>query len=145
MEAQQEFTHVATPEENAYIEAFHSIVDRELIQRFEFTSFYDTKHHIEQYMEWYNYRRKHKEIGRITPQQKWLEGMASSADKQSGQVPEEGLSRPTDSIINQTQNQSLVTSLDKTGAGTYICLPAEQNQHVLLHFSKKDFVQKLGG
>ena len=34
LEAQQEFTHVATPEENAYIEAFHSILDRELIQRF---------------------------------------------------------------------------------------------------------------
>jgi putative transposase len=25
-EANQEFTHVATPEENSYIEAFHSIV-----------------------------------------------------------------------------------------------------------------------
>lgn len=38
LEAQQEFTHIATPEENAYIEAFHSILDRELIQRFEFSS-----------------------------------------------------------------------------------------------------------
>lgn len=56
LEAQQEFTHVATPEENAYIEAFHSILDRELIQRFEFTSSYDAKQQIERYMLWYNDR-----------------------------------------------------------------------------------------
>ena len=31
--ANQELTHVATPEENSYIEAFHSIVQREVIGR----------------------------------------------------------------------------------------------------------------
>ena len=36
----QEFTHVATPEENAYIEALHSIIQREVIERFEFDSLY---------------------------------------------------------------------------------------------------------
>ena len=41
LEAKQEFTHVATPEENAYIEAFHSIQQRELIDRHTFSSFYD--------------------------------------------------------------------------------------------------------
>ena len=34
LEALQEFTHVATPEENAYIESFHYIEQRELIDRF---------------------------------------------------------------------------------------------------------------
>jgi len=38
-EAIQEFTHIATPEENAYIEAFHSIVQREVIDRHEFMSY----------------------------------------------------------------------------------------------------------
>ena len=37
-QANQEFTHIATPEENAYIEAYHSIFEREVIQRFEFSS-----------------------------------------------------------------------------------------------------------
>ena len=111
LEAQQEFTHVATPEENSYIEAFHSILDRELIQRFEFSGFYDAKQHIERYMEWYNYRRRHKEIGRITPQQKWSAAMSSSTDKQRDQVNVEGLSRPTDSLKNQTPYQSLVPAL----------------------------------
>jgi transposase InsO family protein len=72
LEAQQEFTHVATPEENAYIEAFHSILDRELIQRFELSSYYDARN-VEQYVDWYNDRRRHKEIGRITPNQKWAD------------------------------------------------------------------------
>jgi putative transposase len=34
-EANQEFTHIATPEENSYIEAFHSIIQREVIERYE--------------------------------------------------------------------------------------------------------------
>jgi putative transposase len=37
--AKQEFTHIAIPQENAYIEAFHSIVQREVIDRFEFRSY----------------------------------------------------------------------------------------------------------
>lgn len=72
-EAKQEFTHIATPEENAYIEAFHSIVDREVIQRFEFSSYYDAKLTFEAHRQWYNYVRKHGQLGRITPQQKWDE------------------------------------------------------------------------
>lgn len=73
MEARQEFTHVATPEENAYIEAFHSIEQSELIDRHSFSSFYDAKQHIEKYMYWYNYKRKHGAIGFITPMEKWTE------------------------------------------------------------------------
>ena len=43
VEARQEFTHIATPEENSYIEAFHSILNREVVQRYEFDDFYDAK------------------------------------------------------------------------------------------------------
>jgi putative transposase len=70
-EAKQEFTHIATPEENAYIEAFHSILQRELISRYEFTSGYDAKVTLQDYMKWYNYKRNHRKLGFITPQQKW--------------------------------------------------------------------------
>ena len=71
-EAKQEFTHIATPEENAYIEAFHSIVQREVIDRFEFESFYEAKSTLMRHREWYNNHRKHGQIGRITPKQKWI-------------------------------------------------------------------------
>jgi putative transposase len=37
-EAKQEFTHIATPQENSYIEAFHSIVQTEVVDRFDFLS-----------------------------------------------------------------------------------------------------------
>lgn len=70
-EAKQEFTHIATPQENAYIEAFHSIVEREVIQRFEFSSYYEAKLTFEAHLHWYNNVRKHGQIGKITPQQKW--------------------------------------------------------------------------
>jgi len=73
VEAKQEFTHVATPEENSYIEAFHSIIDREVIQRYVFTDFLDAKLTFEAHREWYNHSRKHGAIGRITPQKKWDE------------------------------------------------------------------------
>jgi transposase InsO family protein len=71
VEARQQFTHIATPEENSYIEAFHSIIDREVIQRYVFTDFYDAKLTFEAHLEWYNHSRKHGSIGRITPQKKW--------------------------------------------------------------------------
>jgi transposase InsO family protein len=76
LEARQEFTHVATPEENAYIEAFHFIQQRELIDRFTFASFYEAKQHIEKYMHWYNYQRPHRALLGLTPMHKWEQGWA---------------------------------------------------------------------
>ena len=51
-EANQELTHIATPEDNSYIEAFHSIVQREVIYRFEFDTFYHAKHTSAAYRNW---------------------------------------------------------------------------------------------
>lgn len=144
MEAQQEFTHVATPEENAYIEAFHSILDRELIQRLEFTSFYDAKKHIIQYMEWYNDRRRHKEIGRITPNQKWAQSQWWSSDKQRGIGSARGLSRPDDSFEIINKNHPLCISLDKPWADPYLRLSDDQHGDQLLN-SNENSVQLIGG
>ncbi len=145
LEAKQEFTHVATPEENAYIEAFHSILQRELIDRFEFNSFYEAKQHIEKYMHWYNYERKHRKLGRITPHQKWTIGLSCSTDKQRGQGAGAGVSRPNDSLKNQTQNHSLCTSLDTADSDTYFCLEVEQENRQALHMLNNDSVQLIGG
>ena len=144
LEAQQEFTHVATPEENAYIEAFHSVLDRELIQRFEFSSFYDAKKHIEQYVVWYNDRRRHKEIGRITPNQKWLQGQRWSSDKQRDTGSVSVLSRPGDALKNKNKNQPLCISLDKPGTDPYLGLSDDQRGEKLLNSIEKS-VQTLGG
>jgi putative transposase len=66
---QQEFTHVATPEENAYIEALHSNVQREVIERFEFESVYHAQMIFQRYYDWYNHHRKHGALGRKSPEQ----------------------------------------------------------------------------
>jgi putative transposase len=145
LEAQQEFTHVATPEENAYIEAFHSILDRELVQRFEFTSYYDAKKHIDEYIvDWYNARRRHKEIGRITPNQKWAQGQWWFSDKQRVIGVAQVLSRPADSNKNQNNNQPLCISLDKAWVDPYLSLSDDQHGEQLQN-QNENSVQKIGG
>ena len=65
----QEFTHVATPEENAYIEALHSNVQREVVERYEFDSVYHAQMIFSRYYNWYNKNRKHGSLGRKSPEQ----------------------------------------------------------------------------
>lgn len=120
MEAKQEFTHVATPEENAYIEAFHSIQQKELMDRFTFSSFFDAKQHIEKYMYWYNYVRRHGAIGWITPMQKWEQGWAWLPVKQNFELASVDLSRP-DSDFGLWEESALY-SLDKFNETDYLCL-----------------------
>jgi len=50
----QEFSHVATPQAGAYIEALHSSVQREVIDRYEFDSLYHAQLVIDRYYRWYN-------------------------------------------------------------------------------------------
>jgi len=142
LEAQQEFTHVATPEENAYIEAFHSIQQSELIDRHSFSSFYDAKQHIERYMHWYNVRRKHGAIGFLTPMQKWAQGMSLSAVRPPLAPGTVGLSRPDSEGM---RTASALYSLDQHTEPAYLCLTDDQdiNESVANHFEKS--VQFIGG
>jgi len=92
-EAKQEFTHIATPQENSYIEAFHSIVQTEVVERFDFLSYYEAKHTFRKHLHWYNNERKHGQLGRITPQQKWNQCQtnifALSGEAESGNAGEQ--------------------------------------------------------
>ncbi|HUC81234.1 MAG TPA: IS3 family transposase [Flavisolibacter sp.] len=63
----QEFSHVATPEDNAYIEALHSNLQREVIDRFEFDSIYHAQMMIDRYYQWYNEKRRHGSLKGKTP------------------------------------------------------------------------------
>ena len=63
----QEFSHVATPEDNAYIEALHSNLQREVIERFEFDSIYHAQIIIDRYYQWYNEKRRHGSLKGTTP------------------------------------------------------------------------------
>jgi len=67
----QEFTHVATPEENAHIEAYHGILKKEVFQRFEYLTFGQIEQILKRYVIFYNNQRLHGLLGRITPMEKW--------------------------------------------------------------------------
>jgi putative transposase len=68
---QQEFTHVATPEENAHIEAYHGILKKEVFNRVDYTTFGEIEIILKRYVEFYNNIRIHGLLGRITPMEKW--------------------------------------------------------------------------
>lgn len=71
MQVDQEFTHVATPEENAFIESYHSIVERSIERRYEFESIYDAGLVMNRWKKHYNERRLHGSLGDKSPQQAW--------------------------------------------------------------------------
>jgi putative transposase len=75
LEMKQEFSHISTPQDNGYIEAFFSNLRRDVLNKNVFESYYEAKFTIEAYMSHYNLKRKHRGIGKITPQQKWELGM----------------------------------------------------------------------
>lgn len=75
LEINQQFSHISTPEDNSYIEAFFSNLRRDLLSKTEFYSYYEAKLQIEAYMNFYNNKRRHRGIGKITPQEKWMEGL----------------------------------------------------------------------
>jgi transposase InsO family protein len=65
----QEFTHIATPEDNGYIEAHFSNLSREFLKRNWLDSLYHARIKINDYYRIYNYRRKQKALGRRSPYQ----------------------------------------------------------------------------
>lgn len=68
---QQEFTHIATPEENAHIEAYHGILKKELFTRVDYRTFGEIEIILKRYVDFYNNERLHGLLGRITPMEKW--------------------------------------------------------------------------
>lgn len=121
-EANQEFTHVATPEENSYIEAFHSIVQREIVDRYEFISIYDAKSTVAAHMDWYNNRRRHSII-KMTPAKKWKEYFGREFGFNSVQ------------INNEIDYQQVIGNIE---IKPYFCLPdksfEEENYKTILSF-----------
>ena len=68
---EQEFTQVATPEENGHVEAYHGILKKELFNRFEYRTYRQASQLIDEFVEYYNTKRRHGSLKRKTPQQQW--------------------------------------------------------------------------
>lgn len=58
----QEFIRPATPQQNGHIEAFHSVLQRALIDRYEFNSFLELDQDIQKFMDFYNQDRIHSAL-----------------------------------------------------------------------------------
>ncbi len=69
----QEFTHVATPEENAHIEAYHGTLKRDIFDKWEYYTFGQIEQILKRYLVFYNNTRLHGLIGHKTPVDKWNE------------------------------------------------------------------------
>ena len=70
--------HHATPKEDAHIESFNSILEKEVIRRFEFSFFEDTENTISRFIAFYNNERLHSAIDYRTPRElyeKWKENI----------------------------------------------------------------------
>ncbi|MNP12039.1 IS2 transposase TnpB [compost metagenome] len=63
----QERIPARTPNMNAYIESFHSILERNLFSRREFMTFEEAFVALDQYMDFYNHRRMHGSLKRMSP------------------------------------------------------------------------------
>lgn len=63
----QEFTQPATPQQNAHIEAYHSIVESVICQKYEFESFPEAGLTLQKFKAFYNFERIHSGIDYLTP------------------------------------------------------------------------------
>jgi putative transposase len=56
-----------TPNMNAYIESFHSILERDLFSKVEFMSLEEAYETLDRYMDFYNNRKMHGSLKRMPP------------------------------------------------------------------------------
>jgi transposase InsO family protein len=68
IDIEQEFTHVSSPRENGYIESLHSILEEEVIEKFEFESLEHLRGVLDRYFRFYNEERIHSGIGYKSPE-----------------------------------------------------------------------------
>lgn len=63
----QEFTKPATPQQNAHIESYHSVMERAVCKRHELDSLEQAQQTMSRFREFYNYQRIHSGVGYTSP------------------------------------------------------------------------------
>jgi len=71
---------VKTPNLNAHIEAFHSILEDECYSRHQFASYAEAYEQIAWYMDYYNNRRRHGSLNNMAPK-KYYQAIISNSIK----------------------------------------------------------------
>jgi transposase InsO family protein len=137
----QEFTHVATPEENAYVESLFSLVNREVIQCYEFESLYHARDVFQRYFNWHNHRRRRHALGRKSPVDYWNTVFHCHPVKPPTALSG-GFVKGDDTIEKQIVASSLVLPLTNPERRLTL-LNRDDKQNVLNLFEKS--VQEIGG
>lgn len=65
----QEFTKPATPEQNAHIESYHSIMERTICKKYEFNDIEEARNTMDRFRNFYNFDRIHSGVGFRSPYQ----------------------------------------------------------------------------
>lgn len=69
----QEFCKPATPEQNAHIESYHSIMERLICQRYEFIDLKEAQNTLNRFVKFYNFDRIHSGVGYTSPKRYLME------------------------------------------------------------------------
>ena len=137
----QEFTHVATPEENAYVESLFSLVEKEVIRRFEFESLYHAIDVFDRYFSWHNNKKRRRALGKVSPVEYWNTVFHLHPVKPPAALSGEFV-KGDDTNNKITNVSSLVLPLTNSERGLSL-LNQDDNENVLNLF--QDSVQRIKG
>lgn len=136
----QEFTHVATPEENAYVESLFSCVEREVITSYVFESLYHAREVFKRYFNWHNNGRRRHALKRKSPIEYWNTAFDCHPVKPPSALSE-GFVKGDDTNKNKNNESSLVLPLTNPEQRLSL-LNQDDKDNVLNHFVKS--VQEIG-
>jgi transposase InsO family protein len=123
-----EFTHVATPEENPYVESLFSNIQREVIDRFYFSSIHHAKDVFFRYFYWYNFQKRQHRLKRKCPVDFWNTHFPSHPVRPREIVSSDFVKGLDTNDIIKDQS-SLALPLTKSEAG--LNLPGQDEKNVL--------------
>jgi putative transposase len=139
-EITQEFTHVATPEENSYVESLFSLINKEVIQGYEFESLYHARDVFERYFCWHNNKKRRHALGKKSPREYWNTAFHFHSVKPPSALSGDFVKGDdTNKKINKLS--SLVLPLTNSERGLSL-LNQDDNENVLNLFEKN--VQEIG-
>lgn len=126
MNISQEFTHVATPQDNSYVESLFSCVEREVTGRYDIGSLCEGKERFNRYFHYHNTKRKRHNLGKKSPLTYWNTVFYSHSIKPPVALSEE-LVKGDDTIEKKYDSSSLALPLTNSERGLSLLI---QNENV---------------
>jgi putative transposase len=111
----QEFIKPATPEQNAHIESYHSIVEKIICKEFEFETIKELQEVIDRFVDFYNDERIHSGIKYQSPKE-YLKSKGIDIEKLTkNNTFEQSSEAETGSAEEQPVRINLIGRIDKEG------------------------------